>query len=310
MNRISFACPDCRTPLVELSSDSLRCPACDHKFNRQVGIWGFLLPERQMFFRQFIRQYETVRQAEGRGSTDPQYYRSLPFKDNSGKHKADWRIRSRSYQTLLSEVIHPLEQIFSNLVILDLGAGNCWLSNQLAQRGHSLAAIDLLTNPADGLGAWKFYASTFTPIQAEFQCLPLESGQADLVIYNASFHYSTSYEDTLAEGLRILKPSGRLVILDTPVYHAGESGVQMVKEREAEYLRKYGFPSNSIPSENYLTFQRIQELGHQSGLRWRNITPFYGIWWWLRPWMARLKGTREPARFIILEGDMERIDES
>ena len=34
--------------------------------------------------RQFIREYQTVRRAEGRGSDDPAYYRALPFFDRTG----------------------------------------------------------------------------------------------------------------------------------------------------------------------------------------------------------------------------------
>ena len=39
------------------------------------------------------------------------------------------------------------------LRILDLGAGNGWMSYRLALQGHLPIAVDLLTNDRDGLGA-------------------------------------------------------------------------------------------------------------------------------------------------------------
>ena len=84
--------------------------------------------------------------------------------------------------------------------------------------------------------------------------------QVDLIIFNASLHYSTRYETTLAEALRVLRPNGQLIILDSPLYRSADSGAQMVREREAAFTQAYGFPSNALLSENYLTEQRLKEL--------------------------------------------------
>jgi SAM-dependent methyltransferase len=267
------------------------------------GIWRFLLPEREAYFRQFMREYETVRQAEGRGADDPAYYRALPFEDRTGRFREDWRIRARSFRALVARVVAPLEAERGRLLtVLDLGAGNGWLSYRLAQRGHGVAAVDLLTNAFDGLGAHVHYDVPFTPVQAEFDRLPFADGEADLIVFNASLHYSTSYETTLGEALRVLRRDGRLVIMDSPVYRDPASGEQMVREREAQFEEKYGFPSNALPSENYLTYDRLAELGEALGLRWRFIRPFYGWRWVLRPWKARLLGRREPAQFLVVVG--------
>ncbi len=267
------------------------------------GIWRFLAKDRSEQFGQFIKDYETIRRIEGRFSDDPSYYRSLPFHDLTGRHSSDWRIRATTYRAFLDRVVKPMEASRQRpLRVLDLGAGNCWLSNRLAQRDHSVVAIDLLTNKSDGLGAHRYYQATFTPIQAEFDHLPLASRQADIAIFNGSIHYSPNVEATLREALRVLLPDGMIVMLDSPIYQDPSSGAAMVAEREARFTAEFGFPSNSVPMESYLTFERLERLASNLGIHWNLQEPFYGIRWTLRPWRARLSGHREPARFLLITG--------
>jgi hypothetical protein len=112
------------------------------------------------------------------------------------------------------------------------------------------------------------------------------------------------YEQTLHEALRALKVNGKLIVLDSPVYWDSGSGSSMVREREEQFTKRYGFPSNNLHSENYLTYSRLQELADKLNLEWRFITPFYGIKWKLRPIFARLLGRREPAKFHVIIGEV------
>lgn len=300
-DELAFCCPRCKTPLDAAGPNALRCPADEAVYEQVDGIWRFLLPERDAYFAQFIREYETIRRSEGRGSDDPAYYRALPFADLTGAFAGDWQIRARSFEALVDQVVIGMEtELDRPLTAIDLGAGNGWLSYRLAQRGHQIAAVDLLTNSFDGLGAYVHYETSFVPVQAEYDFLPFTTGQADLVVFNGSLHYSTSYEVTLAEGLRVLAPHGRLAILDSPIYRDGRSGQQMVREREAYFTQRYGFASNAIESEHYLTFDRLEALAAALGLRWQTFEPAYGLRWTIRPWKARLLGRREPAKFLLL----------
>lgn len=74
----------------------------------------------------------------------------------------------------------------------------------------------------------------------------------------------------------------------------------MVQERQEQFYKKYGFPSNALASENYLTYQRLANLSAYLGLRCQILSPFYGLGWVLRPWKARLLGRREPAKFHLV----------
>jgi len=261
------------------------------------GIWRFLLPEREEQYARFIRDYEAVRRFEGRGSADESYYRTLPYHTTS-----DWKIRAASFNAFVNQVIVPIERTGKRLRILDMGAGNGWLSNRLASRGHAVAAIDLTINDFDGLGCYRFYGSTFMPVQAEFDYLPFPDQLFDIILFNASLHYSVNYEQTLHEALRALGVDGKLVVLDSPVYRDAGSGSSMVREREEQFTQRYGFPSNHLQSENYLTYSRLQEIESKLNLEWKFITPFYNLKWILRPITARLLRHREPAKFHVIVG--------
>jgi methylase of polypeptide subunit release factors len=298
-----FRCPTCGTALRPSSADRMVCDGEQHAFSRADGIWRCLPERRVAELAAFMRDYQTVRKSEGRHSTSADYYQALPFHDLTGRYEDDWRIRAVSYRALVDLIVKPLEARHGRpLNVLDLGAGNCWLSNRLAERGHNLAAIDLQTNADDGLGAHRYYRTAFTPIQAEFDALPLGSLQADLAIFNGSAHYSTDLVATLTEVLRVLRPDGVLVILDSPVYQDAASGAQMVREREERFTSEFGFPSNALPMENFLTYRRLDEIAAQVGLQWQIHQPFYGLRWALRPWKARVKRHREPARFLLIAG--------
>ncbi len=292
---MNFVCPRCKGGLTQVSQGHLFCEQDALDFHQVDGVWRFLLPERELHYSRFIADYESIRHAEGRFSAEASYYRSLPFKDLSGRFSNDWRIRAASFR-LLQRML-PAES-----TVLDLGAGNGWMSNRLASAGHQVFAIDLLVNPEDGLGAWKFYETNFTPAQSEFIHLPFGKQFADVVVFNASFHYSEDYEVTLAEILRVLKPNGMVVIMDTPVYRHASSGQEMIAERRGEFYSRYGFASDSIQSEGFLTYARMKKLGAALSIDWRHVYPFYGLRWALRPWWVRLRGGREPAQFGLWLG--------
>lgn len=293
---MTLVCPRCHAPLRDTASQVKHCTKDGLTFHCVAGIWRMLLPEREGYYARFVRDYETIRRFEGRRSSDAGYYRTLPYHSSR-----DWKIRAKSFDAFM-RILRAYEKTLGPLTILDLGAGNGWLSNRLASRGHDVAAVDLIVNDFDGLGCHEFYENKFLPVQAEFDFLPFADGSVDIILFNASLHYSTDYTRTLTEALRALKDSGLLGILDSPVYRDSESGAQMVREREAEFTRRYGLASNNLQSENYLTYVRLDELARELNVGWKIITPFYNLSWSTRPLFAKLLGRREPAKFHVIVG--------
>src|SRR3984957_13806388 len=310
-NDVRLRCPRGNGWIRSLSytnvADSiLLCSDCCLKLASEEGIWRALLPERVSHFSRFIRDYEFIRSAEGRGSVDAEYYLALPYRDLSGNNSQQWIIRARTFRYIERHILPGLQSDNrKRLRILDLGAGNGWLSYRLALGGHAPVAVDLLTNDRDGLGAAIHYNTAVDPlfprVQAELDRLPFTSSVFDMVIFNASFHYSVNYERTLVEALRCTCSGGSVVIADTPWYAEEESGRRMVEEKHERFFKTYGFASDSIASLEFLTPARLQRLGDAFNLKWNCISPFYGIRCALRPLRAKLAGHRPSSQFRIYE---------
>src|SRR5260370_4666872 len=94
--------------------------------------------------RQFLDDYGRIRSAEGRGSGESDYYRALPFADVTGRNSGQWKIRARTFRYFVHRVLCG-----RHLQMLDLGAGNCWLSYRLAELGHRPVAVHTFSASPD-----------------------------------------------------------------------------------------------------------------------------------------------------------------
>ena len=257
----------------------------------------------QLARRKFLEQYAAIRRAEGRGSADPAWYRELPYKDLRGTNTTQWAIRARSYRYFERRILPGLESSAGRpLRILDLGAGNGWMSYRLSLRGHRMIALDIFADALDGLGAIRHYPMPIPAVIAEFDRLPFRGISFDLAIFNSSLHYSADYCRTIGEVLRCLRPTGQVFIIDSPVYKLAEHGRRMREERQAHFERTYGFRSEAAQSIEYLDEETLADLAAKLGIEWTRSLPWHGWKWALRPWRARIKGTRPPSQFFILAG--------
>jgi SAM-dependent methyltransferase len=292
---IQLQCPGCKREL-----EDLLCSSCGFHMEVKDGVVHALLPDREAYYSQFIADYERIRAAEGRVSRDKDFYLALPYKDTSGCNAGQWRIRAKSYDYLIR---HIFKSVAKGGTVLDLGAGNCWMSFRLTLGSYRSVAVDLLTNQGDGLGAAahfdKHLPTSIPRFQAELSRLPFHDEQFDVAVFSASFHYSEDYSTTLREALRCLKQGGLVVISDTPWYSREESGQKMVTERRVSFQERYGTKSDSVKSLEFLTDERLQTLERQLSIRWEVHRPWYGWQWSMRPLLAKLRGRREPSQFRI-----------
>jgi hypothetical protein len=178
-----------RCSLCQSHMYSLTCGNCGFHMHSANGVVHALPPERHLYFSRFVADYEHIRKEEGRSGRDEVFYLALPYRDTTGRNSGQWKIRAKSFDFLMTQVLKPLEP---GARILDLGAGNCWMSFRLSLRGFRPVAVDLLTNSEDGLGAASYFnshlASVIPCFQAELHRLPFQDAQFAAAIFNASLH--------------------------------------------------------------------------------------------------------------------------
>jgi ubiquinone/menaquinone biosynthesis C-methylase UbiE len=225
--------------LIAAQNDgALRCSACDRRYPVENDIPCLIDPEHRAFFDAFNGAYDTLRLREGWASVIPGYYTALPWRDVTGRHVAEWRLRARSTRRLLRWIRdHASGQ---PMTILDAGAGSGWLSRILSEQ-HEVAAVDINPGP-HGLNAISPEERTWLATQASLAALPFVDACFDGIVASASLHCGQEPKIFLNELSRILKQNGRLVVMDSPVY-PDENAVLQARERSLAYFSAVGSPS-------------------------------------------------------------------
>jgi SAM-dependent methyltransferase len=313
---VRLRCPRCggwigQLPDTNTTDNTLICSECYLRLVNDQGIWRALLPERSEYFSCFMKKSECDTLAVIKNRADAEYYLALPYRDLFGQHTQHWNQQSCTFRYIVRHVLPGIVPKYDcQLRILDLGAGNGWMSYRLALAGHAPIAVDLLTNDLDGLGAAVHYkrhlTALFPRFQAEMDALPFVDDEFDLVIYNASFHYSENYERTMAEALRCARDGGTVLIAGTPWYDCERDGQQMLEERREAYALRYGLPSAPLNSLEYLTDKRLHRMEASFGIRWQIHTPNYGVHRLMRQALARLQGTPELSQLRIYSAKAQK----
>jgi SAM-dependent methyltransferase len=256
----------------------------------------------------FREAYAAQRAAEGRHYS-PDQLLSLPYLSD-GPLAKQWQVRARTFDAFMRHVLQPAAARKGGpLDVLDLGAGNAWLSYRVALCGHRAVAIDIRHDEVDGLGAGRLYvarcgAGHLRSVVSSFDALPLRDQGFDVVVFNASLHYATDLPAVMAEAARVCRAAGRVVILDSPFYGSEDDGQAMIEEKHREANRRFGERSHdllALPFVEFLTEARLAEASERAGLRWRYRRVRYPLWYELRSVVARLHGRRRPSRFDLWE---------
>lgn len=289
-----FACPECRTDLAGGDDGRQHCGACGRRYERHDGIWRFLTEARAEAAEPFARHYRAVRERDGYRVSSPDYYRRLPEVAAGDPHAAEWRVRRESYEHLQRFVLHPARR---PMRILDLGAGNGWLSHRLASQGHEVSALDRIADDLDGLGAARHYPARFVSVQASFDAPPFAAGQFDVVMFNGSLHYAPDVAATLASARRVLVDGGTLAVMDSPMFHDERSGRAMIADMVGRFECAYGIRDVVRMGAGYLTFGSLAQAVTNPGARARFIPSRGPVGWRVRREIARLRLGRAPAAF-------------
>jgi len=246
----------------------------------------------------FASEYARYRAEEGRGYAAPQLLQLPYLKD--GPHASQWAIRARTFDAFVAELLRPAAARMNRpLDVLDLGAGNGWLSYRVALEGHHAVALDIRNDSVDGLGAscgFRRLTPTMECLVASFDAIPLSSASVDIALFNASLHYATDLCSVLREAARVTRPGGQTAILDAPFYARESDGLAMVAEKR----RTFGDRAQvlmKLPFIEFLTRERLREALPE--LEWTRHRVRYPLVYELRPLIAALSGKRRPSRFDL-----------
>jgi SAM-dependent methyltransferase len=236
--------------------------------------------------RQFVAAYRQVRLSQGFASTDPRYASSLPFRDTTGRNPAIWRTRALHY-LLIRAGLALLPRIER---ILDVGAGNGWLSRRLAG-SYRMTAIDVDVSDT-ALGS--LTDERVGRLCGELEALPLRNESFDVVIAAATVHYSTNLTAVLAETARILRPGGVLILADSPIY-PNAAARDRAWQRTLTYYRGSGHPELA---RRYRGLTRA-ELNDCRLFRFLTVSPGLDRW---QSAFDRLRGREIGVRLPVLFG--------
>ena len=142
------------------------------------------------------------------------------FDELAGKFGRQY-VPGRSWQG----VAEMLLRLLPPLVIADLGAGEGTLSQLLAQRAKKVIAVDNSEKMVD-FGAdlaRKHGVKNLQYRKGDLEAVPIDDASVDLALFSQSLHHAQHPQCAVDEAHRILKPGGRIAVLDLVKHHFEEA---------------------------------------------------------------------------------------
>src|SRR3954453_15811056 len=122
-------------------------------------------------------------------------------------------------------IAEALLKLMPPLVIADLGAGDGTISQLMAQRAKKVIAIDNSDKMVE-FGAELARKHGIANLEyrlGDLEDVPIRSATVDLAFLSQALHHAVHPERALAEAHRIVKPGGRVEILDLNRHHFEEA---------------------------------------------------------------------------------------
>jgi ubiquinone/menaquinone biosynthesis C-methylase UbiE/biotin operon repressor len=122
-------------------------------------------------------------------------------------------------------IAEALLKLLPPLVIADLGAGEGTIAQLMAQRAKKVIAIDNSEKMVE-FGSDLAERHGIRNLEyrlGDLEDVPIREGTVDLAFLSQALHHARHPERAVAEAWRILKPGGRIVILDLNRHHFEEA---------------------------------------------------------------------------------------
>lgn len=159
-----------------------------------------------------------------------------------GRHYVPGRSWKGLAETLLA--------LMPPLVIADLGAGEGTFSQLLARRAKKVIAVDNSEKMVEYGAelARKHGVKNLEYRQGDIEDVPIRKASVDLAFFSQALHHARHPQQAVAEAWRILKPGGRIVVLDL-MRHTYEQARELYADlwlgftevEVSRFLRQAGF---------------------------------------------------------------------
>ena len=149
------------------------------------------------------------------------------FDELAGRFGKDY-VPGRSWKALAEALI----KVLNYKVVADLGAGEGTLAQLLAQRAEKVIAVDLSPKMVE-FGQALAIQNGLNNLEyrlGDIEEPPIEAGTLDLAILSQALHHAEHPQTAIDAAFRILKPGGRLIILDL-VQHGFEQARELYADR-------------------------------------------------------------------------------
>jgi ubiquinone/menaquinone biosynthesis C-methylase UbiE/biotin operon repressor len=133
------------------------------------------------------------------------------FDELAGKFGRNY-VPGRSWQGLAETLL----TLMPPMVIADLGAGEGTFSQLLARRSKKVIAVDnseKMVEYGRELAA-KHGIKNLEYRKGDLEAVPIRDASVDLAFFSQALHHAQHPDRAVAEAWRILKPEGRIVVLD------------------------------------------------------------------------------------------------
>lgn len=138
------------------------------------------------------------------------------FDELAGKFGRQY-VPGRSWKALAETML----KLMPPLDIADLGAGEGTFSQLLAQRAKSVISIDSSEKMVE-FGSRVAKENGFKNLEyrlGDIEEPPIDDASVDIAIFSQSLHHAGKPERALQSAFRILRPGGRVVVLDLLKHH-------------------------------------------------------------------------------------------
>lgn len=149
------------------------------------------------------------------------------FDELAGRFGKDY-VPGRSWKALAEALI----KVLNYKVVADLGAGEGTLAQLLAQRAEKVIAVDLSPKMVE-FGQALAIQNGLKNLEyriGDIEDPPIEAGTLDLAILSQALHHAEHPEKAVEAAFRILKPGGRLIVLDL-LQHSFEQARELYADR-------------------------------------------------------------------------------